>query len=75
MSTASLVMRSNTLDAARHSLGHSASFVGDAPFAALCGVVGVQLSPAITNHRQMQSYFGFVTSLTAVAEGEYLGAG
>ena len=75
MSTASLVMRSNTLDATRHSFGHSASFVGDALYAALCGVVVVQLSPAITNHRRMQSYFGVVPSVTAVAEGEYLGCG
>ena len=70
MSTAShVVAYENVLDATRQDL------VGDALYAALCGVVVVQLSPAIKNHRRMQSYFGSVPSLTAVAEGEYLGYG
>ena len=65
MSTASHVVAcQNVLDATRQD------FVGDALYAALCGVVVVQLRPAITNHRRMQSYFGVVPSLTAFAEGE-----
>ena len=49
--------------------------VGDARYAALRGVLVVQLSPAIAIHRRMQPYFGAVPSLYAVAEGEYLGSG
>ena len=70
MSTASHVVAcQNVLDASRQD------FVGDALYAALCGVVSVQLSPTITKHRRMQSYFGAVPSLTADAEVEYLGCG
>ena len=70
MSTASHVVAcQNVLDATRQDV------VGDALYAAFCCVVDVQLSPAIANHRRMQSYFGAVPSLTAVAEGEYLGCG
>ena len=70
MSTASYVVAcQNVLVATRQV------FVGDALYAALCCVVVVQLSPAITNHRRMQSYFGAVPSSTAIAEVESLGSG